>query len=155
MREDDAADGNAGGGLDSEAVAVGDEAPGFTVEALSIEDFVRYAGASGDFNRLHYDEAFAKRSGQDGVIAQGMLLAGYASRLVTDWLGHRYVRSFTTQFEAAVGEGEAVTVAGEVVDVTHADGETTVEVTVTVDGDDATALTGTATAIYPAAEPDP
>jgi acyl dehydratase len=141
--------------LSADDFAVGDDAPRFTVSELSIEDFVRYAGASGDFNRLHYDEAFAKRSGQDGVIAQGMLLAGYASRLVTDWLGHHHVRSFSTQFEAAVGAGESVTVAGEVVDVTRADGETTVEVEFAVDGDDRTALTGTATAVYPdAAETD-
>lgn len=49
------------------------------------EQLVRYAGASGDFNQIHYSDHFAKSLGLDGVIAHGMLTMGAAMRLATDW----------------------------------------------------------------------
>jgi len=133
-------------------LAVGDEAPGFEVPDLSVEDFVKYAGASGDFTRLHYDKEFAQAAGQEDIIAQGMLLAGFGARLVTDWLGHRRVRAFSTQFNAAVTVGETVTVSGEVTDKHEQADEVLVEVEFAVDGDEETALTGTATAAFEPAE---
>ncbi|MFN2557192.1 MAG: MaoC/PaaZ C-terminal domain-containing protein [Nitriliruptorales bacterium] len=55
------------------------------VEAL---DVIRYAGASGDFNPLHWDRGFASHASPTGdVIAHGMYAMGLASRLLTAWLG--------------------------------------------------------------------
>lgn len=51
------------------------------------EQLVRYAGASGDFNQIHYSDYFARSLGLDGVIAHGMLTMGAAMRLATDWAG--------------------------------------------------------------------
>ena len=48
---------------------------------------VRYAGASGDFNPIHYREDFARSVGLPGVIAHGMLTMGAAASVATDWLG--------------------------------------------------------------------
>jgi acyl dehydratase len=50
-------------------------------------DLVRYAGASTDFNPIHYSERFAAAVGLPGVIAHGMLTMGAALRVVTDWVG--------------------------------------------------------------------
>lgn len=48
---------------------------------------VRYAGASGDFNPIHWNERFASEVGLPGVIAHGMLTMGMAGAALTDWLG--------------------------------------------------------------------
>jgi acyl dehydratase len=48
---------------------------------------VRYCGASGDFNSIHWNERIAKAAGLPDVIAHGMLTMAEAARLVTDWLG--------------------------------------------------------------------
>lgn len=51
------------------------------------EQLVRYAGASGDFNPIHYSDHFATALGLDGVVAHGMLTMGLGLRVVTDWCG--------------------------------------------------------------------
>lgn len=48
---------------------------------------VRYAGASGDFNPIHYNDAVAERVGLPGVLAHGMLTMGLAVETIVSWLG--------------------------------------------------------------------
>jgi acyl dehydratase len=67
-------------------VNVGDELPPLSVR-VTREQLVRYAGASLDFNPIHWNERFAKEVGLPGVIAHGMLTMALGGRLVTDWLG--------------------------------------------------------------------
>ena len=50
-------------------------------------DLIRYAGASGDFNIIHWNERVAQEVGLPSVIAHGMLTMGTVIRIVTDWLG--------------------------------------------------------------------
>ena len=50
-------------------------------------DLIRYAGASGDFNPIHWNEKFAKEVGLPDVIAHGMFTMAEAIRVVTDWVG--------------------------------------------------------------------
>ena len=54
---------------------------------VSREMVVRYAGASGDFNPIHYRDDFAKSVGLDGVLAHGMLTMGLAISALSEWLG--------------------------------------------------------------------
>ncbi len=54
---------------------------------LQRADLVRYCGASGDFNVIHWNERLAKSVGLPDVIAHGMLTMATAGRVVTDWLG--------------------------------------------------------------------
>ncbi|RKT33276.1 MaoC dehydratase-like protein [Microbacterium sp. AG1240] len=54
---------------------------------LSRESLVRYAGASGDFNPIHYRDDVAVAVGLPGVLAHGMLTMGIAIGTVEDWLG--------------------------------------------------------------------
>jgi acyl dehydratase len=63
----------------------GQELPPLTV-TLRREDLVRYAGASGDFNPIHWSDRMAGALGLPGVIAHGMLTMASAVRVVTDWL---------------------------------------------------------------------
>lgn len=58
---------------------------GRTQIELTRADLIRYAGASGDFNPIHWNDRFATEVGLPGVIAHGMLTMGAAVQLVTDW----------------------------------------------------------------------
>jgi acyl dehydratase len=64
----------------------GAELPPLSVR-VSRTDLVRYAGASGDFNPIHWNERVAQSVGLPGVIAHGMLTMALGGRVVTDWLG--------------------------------------------------------------------
>ena len=67
-------------------VAVGDELPNLTIN-FTRADLVKYAGASGDFNIIHWNERTAKEVGLPDVIAHGMLTMARAAKVVTDWVG--------------------------------------------------------------------
>jgi acyl dehydratase len=69
-----------------EGLAVGDVVAQQTFH-LSRDTLVRYAGASGDFNAIHYRDDVATSVGLDGVLAHGMLTMGLAVQPVIDWLG--------------------------------------------------------------------
>jgi acyl dehydratase len=66
-------------------IEVGTELPPLTV-TFRREDLVRYAGASGDFNPIHWSDRMAGALGLPGVIAHGMLTMASAVRVVTDWI---------------------------------------------------------------------
>jgi acyl dehydratase len=55
--------------------------------AVRRANLVMYAGASGDFNPIHWNERFAKTVGLPDVIAHGMFTMAQAGRFVTDWVG--------------------------------------------------------------------
>ncbi|MGD3107572.1 MaoC family dehydratase [Streptomyces sp. YGL11-2] len=67
-------------------VEVGTELPAQSFP-VSRATLVRYAGASGDFNPIHWNEKFAKEVGLPDVIAHGMFTMASAIRVVTDWVG--------------------------------------------------------------------
>ncbi|MFG2224255.1 MaoC family dehydratase [Streptomyces sp. NPDC048644] len=67
-------------------VEVGTELPAQSFP-VSRATLVRYAGASGDFNPIHWNEKFAKEVGLPDVIAHGMFTMAEAARVVTDWAG--------------------------------------------------------------------
>ncbi|MGW5865893.1 MaoC family dehydratase [Streptomyces sp. NPDC055239] len=69
-----------------DSVEVGTEltAQSFPVTRATL---VRYAGASGDFNPIHWNEKFAVEVGLPDVIAHGMFTMAEAIRVVTDWVG--------------------------------------------------------------------
>ncbi|MFI1681139.1 MULTISPECIES: MaoC family dehydratase [unclassified Streptomyces] len=67
-------------------VEVGTELPAQTFP-VTRATLVRYAGASGDFNPIHWNEKFAREVGLPDVIAHGMFTMAEAIRVVTDWVG--------------------------------------------------------------------
>ena len=68
------------------SIAVGDVVAERTVH-LTRESLVRYAGASGDFNPIHYRDDVAAAVGLPGVLAHGMLTMGIAVETIVPWLG--------------------------------------------------------------------
>ena len=71
---------------DFHAPEVGTQLPPLTL-VFTRADLVRYAGASGDFNPIHWSDRAAAKLNLDSVIAHGMLTMGRALRVVTDWVG--------------------------------------------------------------------
>ncbi|MFD4654710.1 MaoC family dehydratase [Kitasatospora sp. NPDC058444] len=67
-------------------VEVGTELPAQSFP-VTRDTLVRYAGASGDFNPIHWNEKFALQVGLPDVIAHGMFTMAEAIRVVTDWVG--------------------------------------------------------------------
>ena|SRR5580765_4919605 len=117
---------------------VGDELPAQQFP-ISRFDLVRYAGASGDFNPIHWNERFAKSVGLPDVIAHGMFTMATAARVVTDWLGDpgailEYGVRFTRPVVVPDPDGAVLHVSGTVREVRE-DGNVVVDLTATVNGE--------------------
>jgi acyl dehydratase len=70
-------------------------------------DIAKYAKASGDFNRIHLDEEFAKTAGLPSVIAHGMLSMGVASAALLQWkIPKERVKSYSARFKDKVFPGD-------------------------------------------------
>lgn len=88
--------------LDRSTLAVGKELPPYEVR-ITRRDLIRYAGASGDFNMIHWNERVAKDVGLPNVIAHGMLTMGQAINVVTRWLGSSIeIREYHVRFSNPV-----------------------------------------------------
>jgi acyl dehydratase len=104
---------------------VGSTLPPLTLTFTRAE-LVRYAGAAGDFNPIHYSDRFASQLGLPGVVAHGMLTMGAALRVVTDWVGNPgLVRSYFARFTRPVvvpddDHGAAVTFTATVATIDDA-----------------------------------
>ena len=120
-------------------IQVGAELPELSTR-VTRADLVRYAGASGDFNVIHWNERVAREVGLPDVIAHGMLTAGIAARAVTGWAGDPgAVVDYQVRFSRPVvvpddDAGAELTVRGRVAAVGE-DGRVRVDLTVTSNGD--------------------
>ncbi|PZG20439.1 MaoC family dehydratase [Nonomuraea aridisoli] len=100
-------------------VEVGQELPAADYNVRRL-DLVMYAGASGDFNQIHWNERFARMVGLPDVIAHGMYTMAQAGRFVTDWVGDPgAVVDFGVRFSSMVvvpddDTGAVITVSGVV-----------------------------------------
>ncbi|WP_024286925.1 MaoC family dehydratase [Cellulomonas sp. KRMCY2] len=106
---------------------------------LERRDLVRYAGASGDLNPIHWNERFATEVGLPGVIAHGMLTMAAAVNLVVDWAGDPgAVVDYGVRFTRPVpvpDPGVATIEVTAVIGVVDVEARTVrVDLTVTVDG---------------------
>ena len=129
----------------------GDQGPEWALaEPLERQHFVRYAGASGDFNPLHYDDGFATRVGFPSVIAQGMFTAGVLSHYVSDWLGLENIRKYAVRFKDPVFPDSKLTFRGAVTRKLKEGDENLVECDLTVTTQEGkTVLQGSCTAALP------
>ena len=86
---------------------------------LTRDSLVRYAGASGDFNPIHYRDDFAQSVGLAGVLAHGMLTMGVAVQVAADWVGDAgkvidYGVRFTKPVFVDANDGAVVVVTGKI-----------------------------------------
>jgi len=86
---------------------------------LTRDSLVRYAGASGDFNSIHYRDDIAASVGLPGVLAHGMLTMGAAIQVVVDWVGDPgrivdYGVRFTKPVVVDPVDGAVLTISGKI-----------------------------------------
>jgi len=120
-------------------VKVGDEIPPLVKGPIRQIQLTRYAGASGDFNPIHWSERIARSVGLPGVIAHGMYTMAQAGKFVAEWAGDPgAVTEFGVRFSAMVpvpddDRGAAIEVSGTVADKLG-DNKVAVELTARADG---------------------
>jgi acyl dehydratase len=125
--------------VSASTVEVGSELPEQTFR-VTRADLVRYAGASGDLNPIHWSDRVATGVGLPGVIAHGMLTMGLAGRAVTAWTGDPgALVEYQVRFGRPVAvpdddEGAEVTVRGRVAGLLEG-GRARVDLTVTSGGE--------------------
>jgi acyl dehydratase len=101
-------------------VEVGQEIPARTFPVRRV-DLVKYAGASGDFNPIHWNETFAKSVGLPDVIAHGMFTMAEGGRFVTDWAGDPgavvdYAVRFSSMVVVTDDDGAEIVISGKIED---------------------------------------
>ena len=129
-------------------IKVGDAAPPLVVENLTRTHFVKYAGASGDFNPMHHDDTIAAQVGNPSVFGHGMLTAGLMARVVKDWFGPEAMRKFSVRFAKQVWPGETLTFTAVVTGTRREDGVDLVDLELSAtNADGEEKLAGTATAV--------
>lgn len=85
------------------------------VQTIERADLVRYAGASGDFNPIHWNDEWARSVGLPGVIAHGMFSMGIAARMISAFAGNPVaIKRLRVRFSSMIQPGQTLTVAGEV-----------------------------------------
>jgi acyl dehydratase len=132
-----------------EDVTVGDEAPSIS-HKLTRTDLVKYAGASGDFNPMHHDEVAAQAAGQPSVFGHGMFSMGLLGSAVTDYVGVGTLTRYQVRFARQTWPDEVLTSKIVVTGKREEDGQTLVDLTVTLsNGDGEDKLVGEATAALP------
>jgi len=97
-----------------EDVVVGSEITPL-VKQPTTSQLVMWAGASGDYNPIHYDKDFAQSRGLPGVIVQGQLAGCFLGQLVTDWIGEQgSLRKLSCSYKGMNFPGEALICKGKV-----------------------------------------
>ena len=101
--------------------------PGYELPSLvkqpTTRQLVMYAGASGDFYEIHYDQDFARSQGLPGVILHGALKSAFLGQLVTDWAGaDGSLRALSVRYREMDVPGDTLTCKGVVVEKDEAAG---------------------------------
>lgn len=121
-----------------DSVGKGTELPHRTYRVTRL-DLVKYAGASGDFNVIHWNERVARSVGLPDVIAHGMYTMAQAGRFVTEWAGDPgAVTDFGVRFSAMVpvpddDAGATIEISGKVLEKLQ-DNKVTVDIVAKADG---------------------
>jgi acyl dehydratase len=110
----------------------GAELTPFIDKPLTVTDFVRYQGASGDMNPAHHDTEFAQRAGFPPPFAVGMLQAGVLATYLTDHFGASAIRHFKVQWREQAWPGDVLTYAAKIVALREEDGQRLVDLEATV-----------------------
>ena len=112
--------------IDWSELEVGQE-HSFDVPEINRTHFVRYAGASGDFNPIHHDQGFAEKAGLPTVFGIGMFTAGALSRVVSEWFGPESIKRYKVRFATRLWPGDEIRFSGRITrvyqedDIIHAD----------------------------------
>ena len=133
-----------------DTIKAGDAPPPLSCGPLTRTQFVRYAGASHDFNPNHHDEVYAVANGNKAVFGMGMLAGGYCARLLTDWFGDGSLQRLRIRFASRFWPGDVLTCTARVVGKHEAGGHGLVDCEFSaVNQDGHAVIRGDATAALP------
>ena len=106
--------------LELSQIAVGTDLPPL-VKPVRQEEINLYARASGDYNPIHIDQDFAKKTPLKGTIAHGMLILAYISELMTASFGESWLESGSLElrFRAPARPGDSIRVSGQITAVDY------------------------------------
>jgi len=85
------------------------------VKTPTTRQLVKWAGASGDYNEIHYDKDAAQRQGLPGVIVHGWLTYSFLSQMITDWIGDGKLKKISASFRGIQLVGQDVVCKGTVI----------------------------------------
>ena len=105
------------------------------------EQLVDYASASGDYNKIHYDEAFAQKAKLDGCIAHGMLVMAMVGSYIKDWAVGAVLKDFKIRFTGMTKENDTLTFKGKVSKIYQENGENLIEINVSSENQEGTTTT--------------
>lgn len=91
--------------------------PPLTKNPIDQIQLVKYAGASGDFNPLHYMDEIGQMAGTGGVIAHGMLIMGFVGQAVAQWIPSRQLKRLGVRFVDMTKPGDKITVSGKITEI--------------------------------------
>ncbi|MBX7056677.1 MAG: dehydratase [Leptospirales bacterium] len=115
---------------------VGAEIPELKSGVIQHMDLVRYAGASGDFNPIHTDPAFANQVGLGGTIAHGMYIMAMLGRLATNWAPAAQIDFFGVKFKGMSRPGQTIRCKGVVKKKKEENGKKILQVNIEAVADD-------------------
>jgi len=101
--------------LNYQELVQGSELPEVKSAPISRVQLVDYASASGDYNLLHYDESFAKKTGLKGCIVHGMLQAGMVCSYILNWAKGATLKNFKIRYSAPANENDVLTFKGNII----------------------------------------
>jgi acyl dehydratase len=97
-------------------------------KVITQENINLYAEASRDFNPIHIDEAFAKKTPLGGTIAHGMLILAYVSQMMSAAFGQSWLAGgkLSVRFKTPARPGDTITVSGRISRVEKNEGQTSI-----------------------------
>jgi acyl dehydratase len=91
------------------------ELPEIKSAPLTRVQLVDYASASGDYNLLHYDESFTKKTGLKGCIGHGMLQMGMVGSYILNWAKGGTLKTFKIRYLSPANENDILSFTGKIV----------------------------------------
>ena len=99
-----------------ESIGIGAEIPSL-VKRPTTQQLVMWAGASGDYNPIHYDAGFAASRGLNGVVVHGQLTTAFLCQMLSDWYGKKgNLRKLNVSYKGFNLPGDTLTCRGTVKD---------------------------------------
>ncbi|MHA1146972.1 MAG: MaoC/PaaZ C-terminal domain-containing protein [Promethearchaeota archaeon] len=116
--------------LKFEDLSEGMELPEMKKGPITRDQLVDYASASGDYNRIHYDEAFAQKAHLKGCIAHGMLVMAIIGSYLIENIENGKLKNFKIRFVGITNENDILSIRGKVVKKSQKEGENLITVDV-------------------------
>ena len=98
---------------DFETLCAGQEIPSL-LKTPTPQQLVMWAGASGDYNPIHYDKDFALSKNLRGVVVHGQLVTAFLAQMLTHWMGNGFLRKLSVSYKGMNFPGDTITCRGVV-----------------------------------------